>query len=90
MTEDADRVLRELRAEIDRIDGEIFAALNRRLGVVARLKQHKDEHGLSFLDPDRERRIVEGRVRANEGPLSEAGVRHFYAELLALVKRELG
>jgi chorismate mutase / prephenate dehydratase len=90
MTGDADRVLHELRAEIDRIDEEIFAALNRRLDVVARLKRHKDDHGLSFLDADRERRMIDERVRSNAGPLSEAGVRRFYAELLAVVKRELG
>lgn len=89
MTRD-DQVLRGLRAQIDAIDAEIFAALNRRLDVVARLKRHKDEHGLSFLDADRERHMIDGRVRANTGPLSEEGLRRFYAELLALVKRELG
>ena len=86
----ADDVLRELRAEIDAIDAEIFAALNRRLDVVVRLKRHKEEHGLSFLDPDRELRMVDERVHANAGPLSESGLRGFYAELLALVKREVG
>ncbi len=87
--DDSDRVLNELRTEIDRLDGEIFAALNRRLDVVTRLKRHKDEHGLSFLDPDRERRMIDERVQANPGPLSENGLRSFYAELLALIKREL-
>ena len=90
MTGDDDQVLHDLRAQIDAIDAEIFAALNRRLDVVARLKRHKDEHGLSFLDPNRERHMIDGRVRANPGPLSEEGLRRFYAELLALVKRELG
>jgi chorismate mutase len=89
MTSEPDRILEGLRAEIDRIDAEIFAALNRRLEVVTRLKRHKDEHGLSFLDPGREQRMVDDRVRSNTGPLSEAGLRRFYAELLAVVKREL-
>jgi chorismate mutase len=90
MTGEPDPVLRDLRAEIDRLDAEIFSALNERLEVVARLKRHKDERGLSFLDPGREQRMIDDRVRANRGPLSEAGVRSFYAGLLALVKRELG
>ena len=90
MTADPDRVLQDLRAEIDRIDAEIFAAINRRLEVVTRLKRHKDDHGLSFLDADREQQMTDARARENTGPLSEAGLRRFYAELLALVKDELG
>jgi len=90
MTSDPEGVLRELREQIDAIDAEIFAAVNRRLVVVTKLKRHKDEHGLSFLDPDRERHMVDERVQSNSGPLSEEGLRRFYAELLALVKREVG
>ncbi len=85
----SDDVVSSLREEITAVDREIFAAVNRRLELVARLKRHKDEHGLSFVDPDRERQMVDDQVRANAGPLSEEGVRSFYAELLALVKREL-
>jgi hypothetical protein len=33
--------------------------------------------------------MFEARVRENDGPLSETGLRAFYAELLALTKREL-
>ena len=33
--------------------------------------------------------MVAERVRENAGPLSEAGLRAFYAELLALTKREV-
>jgi len=84
-----DNLLR-LRHEISAVDREIFAAVNRRLELVAELKRHKDAHGIAFLDPDRERRIVEERVSENPGPLSDAGVRSFYIELLALMKRELG
>ena len=43
-----------MSAEITAIDREIFAAVNRRLDAVARLKRHKDEHGLAFVDPNRE------------------------------------
>jgi chorismate mutase len=85
----SDPRLDEFRAEITEIDRLIFDAVNRRLDVVARLKRHKDEHGVAFVDPDRERRMIEERVAENRGPLSDEGVRSFYAELLALVKREL-
>ena len=85
----SDDVVRALRDEITEVDREIFAAVNRRLELVARLKRHKDEHGISFVDPDRERQMVEDQVRANPGPLSAEGVRSLYVELLALVKREV-
>ena len=34
--------------------------------------------------------MIEERVAENRGPLSDEGVRRLYADLLALVKRELG
>ena len=84
-----DDVVNSLRAEITAIDRELVALVNRRIDTVARLKRHKDEHGIAFVDPDREARMVAERVAENAGPLSEEGLRAFYAELLALVKREV-
>ena len=84
-----DDVVNRFREEITAIDRELVALVNRRIDVVARLKRHKDEHGIAFVDPDREARMVDDRVGENRGPLSEAGLRTFYAELLALTKREV-
>lgn len=85
-----DPQLEKYRAEITEVDRLIFDAVNRRLDLVAELRRHKEEHGLAFFDAERERQMVEERVAQNRGPLSDEGVRRFYAELLALVKRELG
>jgi chorismate mutase/prephenate dehydratase len=85
----SDDVVNRLRAEITAIDRELVALVNRRIATVTRLKRHKDEHGIAFVDPEREANMVAERVRENDGPLSEAGLRAFYAELLALTKREL-
>lgn len=85
----SDDVVNSLRDEITAIDRELVALVNRRIDTVARLKRHKDEHGIAFVDPDREARMVAERVAENAGPLSEEGLRAFYAELLALVKREV-
>ena len=85
----SDEILNRLREEITAIDREVVALVNRRIATVARLKRLKDEHGIAFVDPERETNMVAERVRENEGPLSEAGLRAFYAELLALTKREL-
>ena len=85
----SDDVVSSLRAEITAIDRELIALVNRRIDRVARLKRHKDEHGIAFVDPNREAQMVADRVRENDGPLSEEGLRAFYAELLALIKREV-
>jgi chorismate mutase len=85
----SDGAVRALRDEIATNDRAIVAAVNRRLELVARLKEVKTEHGLDFLDPGREEWLVDHLAETNGGPLSEAGVRAFAAELLALTKREL-
>lgn len=85
----SDDPLKDLRAQISAIDRGIVDAINERLRLVTQLKQVKREHGIAFYDPAREAALFEERVRENGGPLSEAGLRAFYVELLALVKREL-
>jgi chorismate mutase len=80
--------LEELRDQISAIDRAIFAAVNKRLRLVARLKQVKQKQGLDFVDPEREAALLDERLRENDGPLSAEGLRAFYVELLALVKRE--
>jgi chorismate mutase len=84
-----DKTLAELREQISAVDRTIVGAVNERLRLVARLKKHKEKHGIAFLDPEREAALFDERVAENTGPLSAEGLRTFYAELLALVKREL-
>jgi chorismate mutase len=85
-----DPVVRELRASISELDRTIFDAVRHRLALVARLKKHKRQRGYSFVDPQREAEMVAEQLAANQGPpLSEEGLRSFYAELLALTKREV-
>jgi chorismate mutase/prephenate dehydratase len=85
----SDDIVNGLRNEITAIDRELLALVNRRIDTVAYLKRHKDEHGIAFVDPDREARMVAERIAENAGPLSEEGLRAFYAELLAHTKREV-
>jgi 3-deoxy-7-phosphoheptulonate synthase / chorismate mutase len=83
-----DPVLR-LRDEISDLDRAILDAINARLELVAELKRYKDEHGLPFVDPDRERQLLDDLIAANRGPLSEEGLRELFCELLDLMKREV-
>jgi chorismate mutase/prephenate dehydratase len=82
-------VLEEYRTQISAVDREIIALVNRRIQLVRDLKAYKDANGIDFVDPERERQLFEDRARDNDGPLSDGGLRAFYAELLALTKREL-
>ena len=84
-----DPVVRDLRGEISELDRTIVEAVNARLELVVRLKQYKESQGLPFLDPERERLLVEELARANPGPLSDQGLRDLVASLLELTKREV-
>jgi chorismate mutase len=84
-----DPTVRRLRDEISDLDRTIVDAVNARLELVARLKRHKESLGIAFLDPDRERQLVEDLARLNSGPLSPEGLRELYDCLLDLTKREV-
>jgi chorismate mutase len=84
-----DPLIAELRAQISELDRAVLATLNRRLKVVAQLKRHKQERALNFVDPERERRMLEDLRAANTGPLSDEGVAQLLAALLDLTKREV-
>jgi chorismate mutase len=86
----ADAFISELRQRITEVDRSLVTGLNRRLELVAELKRYKDSCGLEFVDPDRERALLELLAEANTGPLSGEGLRAFVTEVLALTKREVG
>ena len=85
----SDPLVSELRAQITATDLEIVGAVNRRLELVRRLKEHKASQGYDFLDRGREKALLAELERANDGPLSGDGLRALHAELLDLTKREL-
>lgn len=88
--ESTDPELERLREQVSAVDSSIIEAFNRRLELVAQIKRHKDQHGVAFVDPDREQWMFAHQSRANRGPLTDEGLRALYTELLALTKRELG
>jgi len=85
----SDPTIQRLRREISDVDRALLQGINARLALVAELKQHKDSLGLSFVDPDRERALLDDLARGNGGPLTEEGVRAFFADVLELTKREV-
>jgi chorismate mutase len=86
----SDPLVGELREQITATDLEIVEAVNRRLELVRRLKEHKAARGYEFVDRGREDALLAELARENSGPLSPDGLRQLHAELLDLTKRELG
>ena len=84
-----DHLVQELRGQISDNDRAIVRALNQRLELVARLKRHKEAHGIPFVDPKQEENVLRDLARANGGPLSEEGLRELFTHVLELTKREL-
>ena len=90
MTDDAsDPTVRRLRGEISDLDHVIIDAVNARLQLVAQLRSHKASKGIPFVDPKRERQLLEELASANPGPLSPQGLHELVSELLDLTKREV-
>ncbi len=85
----SDPVVRQIREQISDNDLAIVEAVNKRLRLVARLKEYKASRGFEFVDPDREDWMVNYLVRANRGPLSGEGLREIFGALLELTKREV-
>jgi chorismate mutase len=85
---DKDPVLRDFREQIAATDIELVTAVNKRVELVRRLKEHKAASGLGFVDRAQEERLVDRLAEANQGPLSEDGLRALYQAVLELVKRE--
>jgi chorismate mutase/prephenate dehydratase len=86
----ADDTVGAYRARIAVADRALVEAVNARIRLVGELKAYKEAHGISFLDPDRERELLRALQESNPGPLSEDGLRDLVEHVLALTKRELG
>ena len=84
-----DPTVQHLRDEISELDRAILDAVNGRIELVAALRRHKQDVGLPFVDPDRERQLLADLASANSGPLSEEGLRELFGGLLDLTKREV-
>src|SRR5689334_20191123 len=85
-----DPLIRQLREQISDADRTIIEAFNAQLKLGSRLKDYKEAHGLSYLEPEREEWMLNYLTRANRGPLSAEGLREIFSEILDLTKREVG
>jgi chorismate mutase len=84
-----DPLIRQLREQISDTDRALVEAFNKRLQLVARIKQYKESRGIDFVDPEREEWMLRYLERLNRGPLSKEGLAELFAEILDLTKREV-
>ena len=63
--------------------------LNRRLELVAAVRDHKDASGERWIDPEREAELLQALVAANPGPLSQRGVTSIFSAILDVLKQEV-
>jgi len=75
-------MLDELRENIDAIDTEILALLNRRAAVAKKIGTIKLQAGLPVIDRDREAEVIRKIVRENEGSLDDKAAARIYSEII--------
>jgi chorismate mutase len=84
-----DATLARLRGLLAVNDIAVLDLVNRRLELVDQIKRRKEELGVAFVDPEREAWLLEHLRSANDGRLSDEGLRELLTTLLELTKREL-
>ncbi len=85
MTEDVagNEALDGLRKEIDVIDEQLVAMLNRRAEVVVRVGKSKQKTGVAIYAPDRERAVLQRIRRLNAGPLPDRTLTAIWREMMS-------
>ncbi|MCQ2378509.1 MAG: chorismate mutase [Victivallaceae bacterium] len=78
MTQD----LKDFRAEIDGIDAEIAALLDRRCRVSLRIGEWKKAHGVAVLDAAREKALLERIAARGAGLFPAAKLAEIYRLIL--------
>jgi chorismate mutase/prephenate dehydratase len=75
--------LANLRTEIDRLDKELVAMLNRRAQIASQIGQVKERDGLDVWSPAREEEVLDRAVVGSEGPLPPETLRLIFRELMS-------
>lgn len=82
-SQDAAHPLRELRNELDAVDRDILAAINRRAEIAQQIGEAKRGGSQPIFDPQRESQVIDAALNANPGPLSDKAVRAVFRELIS-------
>lgn len=80
---DTPPALADIRLQIDTVDRELVALLNRRARLSVEVAGVKRGAGTATYHPAREHQVVTNVLEANDGPLAPAHVRAIWAEILS-------
>ena len=75
--------LSSLRTQIDTVDRELLALLNRRAALALEVGEIKRAEGSPVFRPERERQVIEGLQHANAGPLRSDCVAPIWREIMS-------
>lgn len=75
--------LADLRVQIDALDKELLALLNRRALVAEQVGEVKKREGTPFFRPDRVAQVIEKIQQANTGPLKNEHVAAVWREIMS-------
>lgn len=76
-------MLKKLRDEIDRIDEQLLALLNKRAEIVLKVGEAKKEQNMGFYDPSREGEIFERLQKNNPGPFPNEAIKAVFREIMS-------
>jgi chorismate mutase len=77
-----EKTVDDWRAKIDEIDRRLVELLNERSRCVVEIGQIKQSTGEALYQPDREKKVLDGVVGANHGPLPDAAIRRLFERIL--------
>jgi chorismate mutase/prephenate dehydratase len=84
--DDSKQSIAALRRDLDAIDREILAAINRRADVAQAIGQAKQNGKHPVFDPQRECEVLERLVVDNAGPLAGESVRAIFREVISAAR----
>jgi len=76
-------VLEDLRRQIDEIDGEILALLNKRAKIALKVGETKRKEGLPLFIPGREENVFKRLGEMNPGPFPNRSVELVFREIVS-------
>jgi chorismate mutase / prephenate dehydratase len=78
--------LAALRRDLDVVDRDILASLNRRAEIAQQICKAKQSDGRKVYDPAREAEVLDRVAKENPGPLAGDAIRTIYRELISATR----
>jgi chorismate mutase / prephenate dehydratase len=75
--------LLSLRTQIDALDRELLALLNRRAGLALQVGEIKKREGSAVFRPEREAQVIDSLKTTNPGPLATESVAPIWREIMS-------